>query len=55
MTVMAQMEEANLQEFSLECMESMKTHLITCLFPVSNASKHVQLRPEALFLVCHRG
>ena len=55
MAVRAQMEEAKLQEFSLECMESMTIHPTTCLFYVSMlASKQVQLHPEAamIFQLC---
>ena len=43
------MEEAKLQEFSLECMESMTIHPTTCLFHV-DSSKQVQLHPEAALI-----
>ena len=46
-----QMEEAKLQEFSLVCMESMTIHPTICLFPVSNACKHVQLHPKAAMIL----
>ena len=45
------MEEAKLQEFTLECMESTTIHPTTCLFPVFNASKQVQLHPEAAMIL----
>ena len=51
MAIRAQVEEAKLQEFSLVCMESTTIHPTTCLFPVCNASKHVQLHPEAAMIL----
>ena len=50
MAVRVQMEDAKLQEFRLACMESTTIHPTTCL-SVSNASKHVQLHPEATMIL----
>ena len=51
MAARAHMEKAKLQEFSLECVQPLTIHPTTCLFPVSNASKQVQLHPEAAIIL----
>ena len=51
MAVRAHMEKAKLQEYIPEFVESLTIHPATCLFPVSNASKQVQLHPEAALIL----